>query len=152
MKNARQEKIMEIVDKHSIDSQENLLVRLKKAGINATQATISRDIRDLHLVKVAIGGGKYRYTASYQKDKQHRTPSRFEVIFKESVVKVDRAGFIVLVQCFSGMANAACELFDAMVWEDVAGTLSGDDTFLILTKSDKAASLLCEKLEKFIAK
>ena len=152
MKNARQAKILELIEDHSIDRQEDLLQRLRQAGYNVTQATVSRDIRELHLVKAATGDGKYRYVASFQRDKLHHAPSRFEMIFRESVVKIDYACNIVLVKCFTGMANAACELFDSMVWNDVVGTLAGDDTFLVLMRSEEAAVALCGQLEQFVQK
>ena len=152
MKNARQAKILELIELHSIDRQEDLLSQLREAGFSVTQATVSRDICELHLVKAATGDGKYRYVASFQREKLHHAPSRFEMIFREAVVKIDRAGFIVLVKCFTGMANAACEMFDSMVWNDVVGTLSGDDTFLILARDEDAASILCDQLRQFAAK
>ena len=150
VKNARQEKILELIGNKPIDRQEELLKYLRDAGFNVTQATVSRDIRELHLVKVATGDGKYRYVASYQQDKSQHSPSRFETIFRESVVKVDYAGNIVLVKCFSGMANAACELFDAMLWNEVVGTLAGDDTFIILTRSEPAAVALFKQLRGYV--
>lgn len=150
MKNARQTKILELIERQSIDRQEELLKLLRESGFNVTQATVSRDIRELHLVKAATGDGKYRYVASFQRDKLHHAPSRFEMIFRESVVKIDHAGNIVLVKCFTGMANAACELFDSMVWNDVVGTLSGDDTFIVLMRDEPAAAALQEQLQQFV--
>jgi len=96
-----------------------------------TQATVSRDIRELQLVKTATADGRYRYVPASASGKVTHSPSRFEMIFRESVLKVDYAGHMVLVKCFSGMANAACEVFDAKQWDNVVGTLSGDDTFFI---------------------
>ncbi len=152
MKNARQNKILDLIETHSIDRQEDLLNQLCSVGFNVTQATVSRDIRELHLVKAATGDGKYRYVASFQREKLYHAPNRFETIFRESVVKVDCTGFIVLVKCFTGMANAACELFDSMVWNDVMGTLAGDDTFIVLTQNDESARLLCEQLRQIATK
>ena len=78
--------------------------------------------------------------------------SRFETIFRESVLKVDYAGHMVVVKCFSGMANAACELFDSMQWEyEVVGTLSGDDTFLILMRTEGQAAAICGALGRYVA-
>ncbi|MFR8462652.1 MAG: arginine repressor [Ruthenibacterium lactatiformans] len=116
-----------------------------------TQATVSRDIRELGLVKVATGDGHYRYVAASGAGKSAHSPSRFETIFRESVLKADFAGHFVLVKCYTGMANAACEVFDAMVWNDVVGTLSGDDTFLVLMRSEDAARTLVGELAKYIA-
>ncbi len=150
MKNARHEKILALIEAQSIDTQEELLQQLRIAGFHVTQATVSRDIRELHLVKTATGVGGYRYISSFGQEKPRQTPNRFEMIFKEAVVKVDFAGNTVLVKCFNGMANAACELFDSMTWNDVVGTLAGDDTFLVLVRSEKAAGELCEQLQAFL--
>lgn len=149
MKNARHAKILELINEYPIHRQEVLLDYLKKAGYKVTQATVSRDIRELRLVKVATGDGTYRYIASSGASKTTHTPGRFETIFRESVVKIDYAGHIVLIKCYTGMANAACEVFDAMHWNDVVGTLSGDDTFFILMRSEDAAKNICTELKKF---
>lgn len=154
MKGERHNKILELIQQYAIDRQEDLLQYLKEAGFQVTQATVSRDIRELHLVKVAMGGGQYRYvSAAAAGGQQVHSPGRFEMIFRESVLKIDYAGHTVLVKCFSGMANAACELFDSMKWgEEVVGTLSGDDTFLILMRTEKDAQQLCQTLSQYVAK
>ena len=149
MKNARQAKIIELIEQYEIDKQEDLMQYLHESGYEVTQATVSRDIRELHLVKTATADGGYRYVTSYQSDRPRHTPSRFETIFKEAVLKIDFAGNMVLVKCFNGMANAACELFDSMVWTDVVGTLAGDDTFFVLMRSEDAARKMCEQLQSY---
>lgn len=153
MKAARQKKILEIIGQTSVYRQEDLLVLLRESGFDVTQATISRDIRELRLTKTATGEGEYRYVANTAPGKPTHAPTRaatrFETIFRESVLEVDYAKNIVLVKCFSGMANAACELFDAMVWADVVGTLSGDDTFIIIMRSDEAAITISKQLHKY---
>ena len=153
MKGERHNKILELIQQHAIDRQEDLLRYLKDAGFQVTQATVSRDIRELHLVKVAAGGGQYRYvSAAAAGSQQVHSPGRFEMIFRESVLKLDYAGHTVLVKCFSGMANAACELFDSMKWEEeVVGTLSGDDTFMILMRSEEAAKAITKEISKYAA-
>lgn len=150
MKNARHTKILELIELQSIDKQEELLRLLHQEGFNVTQATVSRDIRQLHLVKTATGDGGYRYVASFNREKNHHAPNRFEMIFRESVLKTDYAGNLVLVKCFTGMANAACEMFDSMVWSNVVGTLSGDDTFLVLMRSEDDAETLCQQLQQYM--
>lgn len=152
MKSARHNKILELINQYAIDRQEDLLIYLREAGFEVTQATVSRDIRELRLVKAASGNGDYRYVSSAGAAKTAHTPSRFETIFKESVLKADYAGNIVLVKCYTGMANAACEVFDAMTWNGIVGTLSGDDTFLVLMRSEEDAKILCEDLVKYIRK
>lgn len=150
MKNARHAKILELIEQHPIDKQEELLKQLRAAGFTVTQATVSRDIRELHLVKTATGDGGFRYIASFNREKTRHQPSRFETIFRESVLKTDYSENIVMVKCFTGMANAACEVFDSMVWNDVVGTLSGDDTFIVITRSEAASMVLCEQLQNYI--
>ncbi len=150
MKNERHAAILKLIEQHQIDTQDELLQKLEARGFRVTQATVSRDIRELQLVKAATGDGGYRYVTSFGRDKTAHTQSRFEMIFRESVLKTDSAGNIVMVQCFSGMANAACELFDTMVWNDVVGTLSGDDTFIILMRSEAAAREMTETLRQYM--
>ena len=149
MKRARHKMILELIEKMPIDRQEELMNQLRAHGFDVTQATVSRDIRELRLVKASTGDGNYRYVASSAGQRVH-TPNRFETIFRESVLRVDYAGHIVLVKCFTGMANAACEVFDAMVWQDVVGTLSGDDTFFILMRSEPVAHAICDELNKYV--
>lgn len=150
MKNARHAKILELIEQQSIDKQEELLLRLREAGFSVTQATVSRDIRELHLVKTATGDGSFRYVSSFNREKTRHQPSRFETIFREAVLKTDYSGNIVMVKCYTGMANAACEVFDSMVWKDVVGTLSGDDTFIVLTRGEEASEILCGQLRQHI--
>lgn len=150
MKNARHSEILNLIEQYSIDKQEDLQEYLRKSGFPVTQATVSRDIRELGLVKAAAGDGRYRYVSASGAGKSAHSMNRFETIFKESALKADYAGHFVMVKCYSGMANAACEVFDAMVWNDVVGTLSGDDTFLILMRSEEAAKNLVDELLKYI--
>ena len=151
MKSARHQAILKLIEQYSIDRQEELLRHLRSIGFDVTQATVSRDIRELRLVKSSDGKGGYRYvSSSAHGGKTGHSASRFETIFRESVVKVDYSGNIVLVKCFSGMANAACEVFDAMSWADVVGTLSGDDTFLVIMRTEQAAGKICEELNRYV--
>ncbi len=151
MKNTRHGKILELIAQYSIERQEELLNYLRESGYNVTQATVSRDIRELRLVKTSTGDGHYRYVSANGAGKSAHTPNRFETIFRESVLKADYAGHTVLVKCYTGMANAACEVFDAMVWNDVVGTLSGDDTFFVLMRSEQAAKNITTEIQKYIA-
>ena len=134
----RLQTILRLVQEHPISRQEVLLEHLRNEGFEVTQATVSRDIRELCLVKAATTEG-YRYVSSRNESFNPKTQGRFETIFHESVLEVDYAGHVVLVKCYSGMANAACEVFDALQWKNVVGTLSGDDTFLIVARSERDA-------------
>ena len=150
MKNQRHQKILELINSYPIEKQEDLLDKLRDAGFQVTQATVSRDIRQLRLVKAATGDGHYRYTTSASQGASGDRPSRFEMIFSESVLSVDSAGHIVMVSCHSGMANAACEVFDLVKWENVIGSLAGDNTFIILMRSEEAAKQIVVELRKYI--
>ena len=149
MKSVRHDLILDIIDKKDIETQDELAAELRARGVKVTQATVSRDIRDLQLVKVADADGRYRYMPAAASGKVTHSPSRFEMIFRESVLKVDYAGHMVLVKCFSGMANAACEVFDAKQWNNVVGTLSGDDTFFILMRTEEDAAEICRALQQY---
>ena len=150
MKSARHQEILNLIEKYPIDKQEELLAHLRSAGFKVTQATVSRDIRELRLIKTSTGNGEYRYMAASESGKINHSPNRFETIFRESVIKVDYAGHMVLVKCFSGMANAACEVFDSKHWRDVVGTLSGDDTFFILMRTEQGAHDICREMDAFV--
>ena len=143
---------MRLIEQYPIDRQEDLLAHLRREGFDVTQATVSRDIRELRLIKTSTGDGGYRYMAATGSGKVAHSPSRFETIFRESVIGVDYAGHMVLVKCFSGMANAACEVFDAKPWGNVVGTLSGDDTFFILMRSEESAADICRQLQQYTAR
>lgn len=138
-----------MIQENPISRQETLLEYLSKEGFDATQATISRDIREMNLVKAATTTG-YRYVSSHSEALNPKMQARFETIFHESVLGVDFAGHVVLVKCYSGMANAACEVFDALKWKNVVGTLSGDDTFLIVARSERDAKTICTELGHYI--
>lgn len=152
MKSARHQAILDLIAQHPIDRQEELLTHLRAQGYDVTQATVSRDIRELQLVKTAMSDGSYRYMPAAASGKVAHSPSRFEMIFRESVLKIDYAGHMVLVKCFSGMANAACEVFDAKQWDNVVGTLSGDDTFFILMRTEEAAAAISQELQQYVRK
>ena len=152
-KQTRQQKILELIEKHPVKRQEELMEYLRAEGYDVTQATISRDIREMNLMKSSDEAGNYRYCVSHTSTaapKDGRVAERFETIFRESALHVDYAGHIVLVKCDTGMANAACGLFDSLGWSNVVGTLSGDDTFFILTKTERDARSISNELERYI--
>lgn len=152
-KQERQQAILRLIGQYPVKRQEELMEYLRDSGFDVTQATISRDIRELNLMKAADAEGVYRYAVSYASEESKpdgRTAERFETIFRESAIKVDYAGHIVLVKCYTGMANAACGLFDSLHWNNVVGTLSGDDTFFILTKTERDARTIATELARYV--
>lgn len=150
-RNERMQAILRLIREHPISRQEELQAYLLQEGFEVTQATISRDIRELCLVKAATEEG-YRYVSSHNEGYDPKAQGRFETIFRESVLKVDFAGHIVLVKCYPGMANAACQVFDSMQWKNVVGSLSGDDTFLVVVRSERDAKNISAELERYIAR
>ena len=145
MKNDRQEQILAIIAEDSIETQEQLINRLQEKGIPSTQATISRDIKQLHLVKEPYGGGRYRYAVSAQKTKLNFA-DRLQIILRESIVDVDYAQSIVVLKTLPGLANAAASAFDGMDMPSKVGTLAGDDTVMIIMRSNESAKELCREI------
>ena len=143
MKFKRQAAILDIITSNEIKTQEELSAHLRDRGYNATQATISRDIKELRLIKVASHSGGYQYSTPDQSSTAtHMT--RLKNIFRECVVKVDRAQNLVVLQTLVGMANAAAAAIDAMKIRDIVGTLAGDDNILVILRTNEDAEKFCE--------
>lgn len=147
MKNDRQEKLLEIISEENIETQEQLLLRLEAHGIKSTQATISRDIKQLHLVKEPTGTGRYRYAVSSHKAKLNFA-DKLRTIFCESVLSVDYAQNIIVLKTMPGLANAAAAALDGMDNTDIVGTLAGDDTVFLLLRDTAAAVELSAELKE----
>lgn len=144
----RQNLIIELINKEIISTQEELLAKLKDNGYDVTQATISRDIKELKLIKKVGDNGRSRYAINKSVTDDYL--SKFYSILSGSVLSVDYAVNTTVVKCFAGMANAACASIDSLEWEDVVGTLAGDDTIFVLCRSEDAAKQLKESIEKMI--
>jgi len=138
MKRKRQEKILELIVQSDIETQHALAEALSKAGYPSTQATISRDIRELGLTKELAPTGSYRYTAP-QKSSHTEYAARLRTIFRESVVHVAIAQNIIVIQTLPGLASAACSAIDGMSVPGLVGTLAGDDTAFIAMEDNRAA-------------
>lgn len=149
MKNDRQRRILEIVEREPIDTQERLQQRLKEQGVNCTQATISRDIKQLHLIKEPMGQGQYRYMVSSQRNRLNAA-DKLRGIFRESIVGVDFAQNIVVIKTMAGLANAAAAALDSMSVPDMVGTLAGDDTAFLVMKDVEAAKSFCEEIHEML--
>ena len=150
MKSKRQLKIVELVKNESVETQEDLLSMLRAEGFGVTQATISRDIRELRLVKSLGSDGKYRYVVASQETQD--MPSRFLAIFNEAVISIDSAMNIVCLHCHTGMAQAVCASMDSMHFESVVGTIAGDDTIFVLCRDISEAEALVAKLNKLFGR
>ena len=149
MKNDRQSMILEIITQENIETQEQLLERLGQRGISSTQATISRDIKQMHLIKEPIGQGIYKYAVSGNRTKLNFS-ERLRNILRESILSVDYAQNIVVVHTMPGHANAAGAALDDMDIADVVGSLAGDDTALLVMRNNHAAHRICRELRQML--
>ena len=147
MKNDRQEKLLQIITEENIETQEQLLQRLEERGIRSTQATISRDIKQLHLIKEPTGYGTYRYAVS-----THRTRLNFAEklrnIFRECVLSVDHAQNLVVIKTMAGLAGAAASALDGMENEELVGSIAGDDTVLVVLRDSESAADFCRQMRE----
>ena len=148
MKRARQAEILNIIQAVDVETQEQLLDELKARGLSATQATISRDIKELRLVKELSGGG-YRYASSERKGLAD-SDARLRNIFKEGVTSVDRAQNIVVVRTMPGLASAACSALDSMEIPGMVGSLAGDDTGILIMRDNDAAERFNQEVHKLL--
>ena len=148
MKRARQAEILNIIQAVDVETQEQLLDELKARGFSATQATISRDIKELRLVKELSGGG-YRYASSERKGLAD-SDARLRNIFKEGVTSVDRAQNIVVVRTMPGLASAACSALDSMEIPGMVGSLAGDDTGILIMRDNASAQQFVGEIHKLL--
>ena len=149
MKNQRQAKIMEIISNRNVETQEQLLSLLQKAGFRATQATVSRDIKELRIVKELTKLGTYRYTTATN-EKPSAFSARLNTIFRECVTGVDYAQNIVVIRTIPGLASAAGSAIDAMELNKVVGSLAGDDTVVIIMRDSNAAAGFSGEIKNLI--
>jgi len=131
----RQSKILELIDKTPIETQEELVEQLRSHGFNVTQATVSRDIKELGLTKI-LENGKYRYAYLGDSTKPNVNTKLINIL-RESVISVDSAGNLIVIKTLSGSANAAAMVIDKLNIDSVLGSIAGDDTLLVIVKSAK---------------
>lgn len=149
MKTTRHNKILELINKYTITTQEDLIDYLRADGYDVTQSTVSRDIKQLRLTKTLLPDGKYRYQASPSAEKGAK--NNFKTIFSSSVVSIDTAMNIVVIKTFSGMAQAACAALDMMSFDQIMGTLAGEDTIFLACKDVDSASNCAEDLKTYLS-
>lgn len=150
MKSQRQAKILEIISNKNIETQEQLLAELQAEGFRGTQATISRDIKELRIVKELTSLGSYRYTVSAS-DLGGSFSTRLNTIFRECVIGFDYAQNIIVVRTLPGLASAAGSAIDAMNLHSVVGTLAGDDTVMIVMRDTNAAATFCGEIKSILS-
>ncbi|MCL2392829.1 MAG: arginine repressor [Oscillospiraceae bacterium] len=149
MKKERQDVILKIISEKDVDTQNQLIVELANAGIESTQATVSRDIKELHLIKELTQTGDYRYVARNRTDAQNYS-ARLKAIFKESVTSYACAQNIVVIKTLPGLAPAACGAIDAMGIDELVGSIAGDDTGFLAMSDLVTAEHFCKKIEEML--
>ena len=147
MKTRRQERILELIKEHHIETQSELLEMLRKDGFHVTQATVSRDIKEMRLIKILGPNGTYQYAAEMLSGEE---PPSHSYLFSTAVVSVDSAHTLVVIKTQIGMAQAVCAALDATDRSGVLGTIAGDDTIFILCRSEENAENFTQKLRKML--
>ena len=150
MKSKRQAEILRIIGKENIETQEQMLESLRSCGIMATQATISRDIKELNLVKQPVGDGSYKYVVSTVRQAHHSFAGRLQNIFKEGVTSFDVAQNIVVIKTMPGLASAAGAALDGMDIDGFVGSLAGDDTVIMIMRTTQLAEEFCREMESML--
>ena len=150
MKSQRQAKILEIIANVNVETQEQLLAELQAQGFRGTQATISRDIKELRIVKELTSLGTYRYTVS-NNEIGSTFSARLNTIFRECVISFDYAQNIILVRTLPGLASASGSAIDTMNLSTIVRTLAGDDTVMIVMRDTNAAASLCGEIKNLLS-
>jgi len=148
IKSDRHEKILELINSENISTQSKLTKRLNECGFNVTQATASRDLQEMRIIKVLLPDGTYKYAPSKENDIS--IGDKLEKILNNCLVKVDYAMNIVVLKTMTGAAQAVGYALDSFVWDEIMGTICGDDTIMIVVRNEKSAKQLCNKLSKYI--
>ena len=148
MKTVRQVAILDIIEKQEIETQEELASALNARGIRVTQATVSRDIKELRLLKVLTPSGKYKSATGDQAD--NNLTDRFIRMLAESLLSVSSANNLIVVKTLSGSANVAAEALDSMHWPEVLGTLAGDNTVLLIIRSNEETLTVTSRIREMM--
>ena len=150
MKSQRQAKIMEIISNRNVETQEQLLQELQNAGFRSTQATISRDIKELRIIKELTSFGTYRYTTS-SGETAGTFSSKLNTIFRECITSFDYAQNMIVIRTLPGLASAAASAIDAMSLSVVVGSIAGDDTVFIVMRDNNAAAAFCGEIQSLLS-
>lgn len=150
MKYNRHAKILEIIEKDFIRTQEEIADKLKKKGFDVTQATISRDIKELRLIKVMNEDGRYKYAPFNQTE--NTVSTKLMTIFTQSFVSSDYTDNLIVIKTLPGMAQAAASAIDALGWSEIVGTIAGDDTIMIICRAEKIAEELSKRFNRIVEK
>jgi transcriptional regulator of arginine metabolism len=144
MKGQRQIRIREIITNNEIETQDELVDALREAGLNVTQATVSRDIKELHLIKVPMDDGRYKY--SLPADQRFNPTLKLKRALVDHFISIDHTDNLVVMKCLPGTANAIGALIDNLEWNEIMGTICGDDTILIICRSTNQSTQVVNQI------
>ena len=150
MKVSRHAKIIELINQYNVETQEELADRLNDAGFKVTQATVSRDIRDLKLTKVSVNGGKQKYVIL--KPEEDGMNEKYVWVLCDGFLSMDMAQNILVIKTVSGMAMAVAVAVDAMKWHEVVGCIAGDDTIMCAIRTAEDTRAVMDKIRKIVSK
>ena len=150
MKTRRQAKILELIQRNDVETQEELSTYLVREGFQVTQATVSRDIRELKLTKIAMDNGKQKYAVITDADSGMM--EKYARVLREGFISMDLAKNIVVIKTVSGMAGAVCAAIDAMKFQEMVGSIAGDDTIICIIRDDEEAVKIMKKLRKIVGR
>lgn len=149
LKKARQDKILDLIRKHEIETQDEMLLRLRECGYHVTQATVSRDIRELNLIKGISARGVYCYAVP---EKKENTAHPFGNVMTDSVTSVDAAGNMVVIKTYPGLASAIAGYIDSQNLPEILGTIAGDDAIFVVVRDAARAGAFCDKIKQMSGK
>ena len=150
MKTRRQAKILELIQRNDVETQEELSAYLVREGFQVTQATVSRDIRELKLTKIAMDNGKQKYAVITDADSGMM--EKYARVLREGFISMDLAKNIVVIKTVSGLAGAVCAAIDAMKFQEMVGSIAGDDTIICIIRDDEEAVKIMKKLRKIVGR
>lgn len=148
MKYNRHSKILEIIAKREIETQEELADELRKVGIETTQATVSRDIKELRLVKVMADSGVYKYAIIDRSET--KISQKLIRVFAESVISIDSSNNLVVIRTLSGSAQGAASAIDALNWDEIVGCIAGDDTIMVVIRENQSVKDVINRLQQIM--
>lgn len=149
MKVNRHTKILELIQKYNIETQEELAEYLNRDGFQVTQATVSRDIRDLKLTKIPTEGGRQKYSVIHH-SMDHGINEKYMRILKDGFMSIDVAGNLLVIKTAVGMAMAVAAAIDALKWPEILGSIAGDDTIFCAARTEEDAGMICVEMEKLV--
>lgn len=147
-KTERQQKIIELIGTYNISTQTELTNKLVDMGYDVTQATVSRDLQEMRVMKITLPDGTYKYASS--NDNDIKINDKLQNVFEQCLVSVDYANNLVVLKTISSAAQAVGYALDSFTWEEIVGSIAGDDTIMIVVRNEKSAKQLCAKLGKYL--